>query len=452
MGKLVKYCSKCEEGFAERFGFCPNCGGQLEAFEMKPIVKETEVFIPTETENFTQNVESKPPTPEFVEPAETLAYVPETVNYSSEDDILELDSVDTREEKIEKEAEFLAPTIAAVNADSNEFSTANFSQPAEDEFSQNQNWIRKDNEIDNGYHVTVVSEEASSWFKPFLLSLMGIAFAGAFASYAVAIWIHGFQIPEIDGVNEVFYSNLTDEDPLSIEEKIIKKNNDEGGGGGGGGKNNPEPVSRGRVPNQSDKPSSQLMILPVMENPSLAVRNNTEGKNKRETTDEPIGNPNSLSSKISSGGGSGGGVGNGTGTGFGNGRGTGEGNGIGSGSGNGRGNGNGNGIGDGDDGRTPTVAKIEKPSGVTKGVTITSKPTPRYTDAARQNNVQGTVTLRVTFNANGTIGGIAPVNQLPYGLTEQAIQAARQIRFEPAMRNGQPYAVTKQVQYSFTIY
>src|SRR5215203_5876470 len=37
MGKVVKYCSTCEEGFAEKFGFCPNCGANLQAFEMNPL-------------------------------------------------------------------------------------------------------------------------------------------------------------------------------------------------------------------------------------------------------------------------------------------------------------------------------------------------------------------------------------------------------------------------------
>jgi outer membrane biosynthesis protein TonB len=37
-------------------------------------------------------------------------------------------------------------------------------------------------------------------------------------------------------------------------------------------------------------------------------------------------------------------------------------------------------------------------------------------------------------------------------LTEQAIAAARQIRFEPAKKNGVPQTVTNQVQYQFTLY
>jgi TonB family protein len=66
--------------------------------------------------------------------------------------------------------------------------------------------------------------------------------------------------------------------------------------------------------------------------------------------------------------------------------------------------------------------------------------------------VQGTVALRVVFTASGQIGSVSPVKGLSDGLTEQAIAAAKEIKFEPAKKNGVPQTVTKQVQYSFTIY
>ena len=90
--------------------------------------------------------------------------------------------------------------------------------------------------------------------------------------------------------------------------------------------------------------------------------------------------------------------------------------------------------------------------GPTVGVKIISKPRPGYTDSARVNNIQGTVVLRVTFLANGQVGGVSVVKGLPNGLTEQAIAAAKGIRFEPAKKGGTPYAVNKNVEYSFTIF
>jgi TonB family protein len=88
----------------------------------------------------------------------------------------------------------------------------------------------------------------------------------------------------------------------------------------------------------------------------------------------------------------------------------------------------------------------------TCNVKILSKPRPSYTEEARQNNIQGDVVLRLTFLASGRIGSISPVSGLPYGLTEQAIAAARGIKFTPATRDGIPYTKLMTVQYGFTIY
>jgi hypothetical protein len=39
---------------------------------------------------------------------------------------------------------------------------------------------------------------------------------------------------------------------------------------------------------------------------------------------------------------------------------------------------------------------------------------------------------------------------LPYGLTEQAITAARQIKFTPAMIDGTPVSMWMQLEYNFS--
>jgi TonB family protein len=93
------------------------------------------------------------------------------------------------------------------------------------------------------------------------------------------------------------------------------------------------------------------------------------------------------------------------------------------------------------------IARSDKNS-----LNIISKPGAFYTDAARQNDTQGIVVLRVAFLASGEIGNISTVSGLPDGLTEQAIAAAKQIKFQPAAVEGKAVSVTKQVQYSFSIY
>ena len=83
---------------------------------------------------------------------------------------------------------------------------------------------------------------------------------------------------------------------------------------------------------------------------------------------------------------------------------------------------------------------------------LLSKPSPSYTDAARQNNVQGKVVLRVIFSADGSVGSVTPMSGLPYGLTERAIAAARQIKFQPAMKDGRAVSVSMLVEYNFSVY
>ena len=80
------------------------------------------------------------------------------------------------------------------------------------------------------------------------------------------------------------------------------------------------------------------------------------------------------------------------------------------------------------------------------------KPKASYTEVARTNNVQGTVRLKVTFLSSGQIGRIVPITSLPDGLTDQAMAAARQIRFEPKRVNGVPKTTVLLVDYTFNVY
>ena len=83
---------------------------------------------------------------------------------------------------------------------------------------------------------------------------------------------------------------------------------------------------------------------------------------------------------------------------------------------------------------------------------ILAKPRATYTELARQNETEGTVRLKVTLLASGDIGSITAITELPNGLTEQAIAAARQIQFEPTRVNGVPVSKVVTIDYSFEIY
>ena len=73
-----------------------------------------------------------------------------------------------------------------------------------------------------------------------------------------------------------------------------------------------------------------------------------------------------------------------------------------------------------------------------QAVEIFSKPTPVYTEEARHLGIQGEVALSVIFEANGAIKVLGVVKSLGHGLDQAAQQAAAQIRFKPALRNGKP--------------
>jgi len=99
---------------------------------------------------------------------------------------------------------------------------------------------------------------------------------------------------------------------------------------------------------------------------------------------------------------------------------------------------------------TAGAAAIPEPGVVP--LKILSKPKPGYTDSARSNNKQGTIVLAILFGANGRIEGTLLLNRLGYGLDEQAMSAARRMKFEPKTVNGKPVPVVKMVEYSFAIY
>lgn len=94
--------------------------------------------------------------------------------------------------------------------------------------------------------------------------------------------------------------------------------------------------------------------------------------------------------------------------------------------------------------------EYEQKENLTKLV-VKSKPAPSYTERARARGVSGSVVLLVEFRKDGKIGYIQILRSLPYGLTEEAIKAAKKIQFEPERFEGEPQSVFKQVHFYFWI-
>jgi len=88
---------------------------------------------------------------------------------------------------------------------------------------------------------------------------------------------------------------------------------------------------------------------------------------------------------------------------------------------------------------------------VSQKAKITSKPIPTYTEAARKHNVNGQVALTAVLCRSGHVTDIQVVKGLSYGLTEAAIATAKQIKFEPAQKDGEIVSQTMQFEYSFNL-
>ena len=83
---------------------------------------------------------------------------------------------------------------------------------------------------------------------------------------------------------------------------------------------------------------------------------------------------------------------------------------------------------------------------------VISKRSASYTSEARSRHIKGEILLMVEFKSDGKIGFVFPVRTLEGGLTENAIEKAREITFKPAVQNGQPVTTIQLMSYNFDLY
>lgn len=86
-----------------------------------------------------------------------------------------------------------------------------------------------------------------------------------------------------------------------------------------------------------------------------------------------------------------------------------------------------------------------------KPVEVIYKPRPEYTAEAKASKIQGDVLLQVVFTASGSVQVQRVIRGLGYGLDASAEQAAREIRFHPAERNGQAVDFPAVVHIEFAL-
>ncbi len=219
-----------------------------------------------------------------------------------------------------------------------------------------------------------------------------------------------------------------------------------------GGLRDPVAAQNGKPP-QPSLVAAEIPKLPPLNKANLPAAGIDIDPALWQDLKAPVyGDPRSTSHTPSNGPGEEGGMGTNKGIGIGDGKGPGVGPGEDGNIGGGQRQSGSRGSG-GSSGNNPNgQPRVLRGSEVEQRARLLSKPEPQYTEEARRNQVTGTVVLRVVFSSMGEVVDIHAVQLLPFGLTERAIAAARQIRFLPATRGGQPVSGYMQLEYNFNLY
>jgi TonB family protein len=124
---------------------------------------------------------------------------------------------------------------------------------------------------------------------------------------------------------------------------------------------------------------------------------------------------------------------------------------TGSGSGSGAGSGQGSGLGQGSGGGTG--GGVYRPGSGIVNPRLVREVKPQYTADAMRAKIQGTVLLECVVLPDGSVGKVDVVKSLDptFGLDAEAIKAARQWRFVPGTRFGEPVAVLVTIELTFTL-
>jgi len=201
------------------------------------------------------------------------------------------------------------------------------------------------------------------------------------------------------------------------------------GGGGGGGDRDKLADSKGILPRFELAQMTSPAMVVRNEQPKLVVEPTIVGSPTLAATADN-GNPLSTILQPSNGAGFGGGIGAGRSGGIGSGDGAGFGLGYGGGNGGG----------------------VYRVGGSVSAPRPIYDPDPDYSDEARKAKFQGSVVLWIIVGPDGKTHDIRVARTLGTGLDEEAIEAVREWKFQPAMLDGHPVAVQINVEVRFRLY
>ena len=97
--------------------------------------------------------------------------------------------------------------------------------------------------------------------------------------------------------------------------------------------------------------------------------------------------------------------------------------------------------------QNPSQPALHVNPGVSKGLLV-RQVRPEYSEYARHNRIQGTVTLDALVTGQGNVGSLE-VRSGPFALIEAAYSAVQQWQYRPYLLNGQPVEWASEIQISF---
>ncbi len=95
--------------------------------------------------------------------------------------------------------------------------------------------------------------------------------------------------------------------------------------------------------------------------------------------------------------------------------------------------------------------RVYRVGGAVSAPSVLKTAVPRYTSQAAEAKLTGNVILELVVDASGQPTHVRVVRSLGMGLDEKAIEAVRQYRFKPALKDGQPVPVTINIVVNFKI-
>jgi TonB family protein len=95
--------------------------------------------------------------------------------------------------------------------------------------------------------------------------------------------------------------------------------------------------------------------------------------------------------------------------------------------------------------------EVFKVGGNVRPPTVVQRVEPHYPEEARDERIQGTVVLGIVVRVDGDVEGVRVVRSLDPRLDESAVEAMKQWKFRPAMRDDTPVAVSLNVEVNFNL-